>query len=204
MERNLNKTSAKNARLNRLNGFMSAYFNWLLVLVVALILIFGYVLVIGPKYKQVGKKLALVNDNLDQKFSDLSRYLNKLKEINQSYNNVRLDNLDKIKKFLPNDPQVEDLFEKLQLVCEKNGVLLSSLSVMPSKSDGVPAGPNNKVPGGVGTVQITMSVGGLSYGGFKNFLATLENSLRLIDISNLGYNPQNESGSISMTAYYLK
>lgn len=203
------KSGKKNETINRLNAFMAAYFNLLLFMIVALILVGGLLLYVWPKYIQIDKKIAEANKQLDQEQLKLSSYLQKLKETNENYRSINKDSVDKIKKFLPNKPEVENLIEKMEFVAKNNGILLNSLDVDSGQSKtgepgGIAKSAIGNLPSGVGIVKITMNLSGVSYAGLKNFVKVLEGSLRLLDVTSLAFSPQSESLSLSMETYYLK
>ena len=61
-------------------------------------------------------------------------------------------------------------------------------------------------PGGLGVAQLTASVFG-GYEGFKKFLATLENNVRIMDLVRLGIDPSssdpnNYNYSVVINSYY--
>jgi cell division protein FtsL len=203
------RSGKKNEAINRLNAFMASYFNLLLFMIVALILVGGLLLYVWPKYIQIDKKIAEANKQLDQEQLKLSSYLQKLIETNENYRAINKDSVDKIKKFLPNKPEVEILIEKMEFVAKNNGILLNSLDVDSGQSKtGEPAAiaqsAIGNLPSGVGIVKITMNLSGVSYAGLKNFVKVLEGSLRLLDVTSLAFSPQSETLNLSMETYYLK
>ena len=204
-------TKNKNESLNKLNGFLAAYFNLVTALVVIIILSIGFVFVILPKFRQVDAKVKLANEQLEKEYIKLSGYLKKLQAINNDYGNINQDSINKIKKFLPVKPETESLIEKMEFVAKNNGVILNSLEVdaglgRPDEKTGEvqPTTPNPDLPPGVGLVKITMNMTGVSYGVLKNLINVLEKSLRLMDVTNLTFSPGDESVVLNIDTYYLR
>lgn len=64
--------------------------------------------------------------------------------------------------------------------------------------------PEISLPSGVERLNIAVKVVNCDYIGMKKILALLENSLRLIDIQKVTYDPSRASVVLEMSAYYLK
>lgn len=204
-------TKSKNESLKKLSGFLAAYFNLLTALIVVIILSAGFVMVLWPKYQQVDAQVKLANEQLEKEYIKLSGYLKKLQTINNDYGNINQDSINKIRKFLPAKPETESLIEKMEFVAKNNGVILNSLDIesgqgRPDEKTGeiMPPPPSADLPAGVGVVKITMNMTGASYGVLKNLITVLEKSLRLMDITNLTFNPGDESVVLIINTYYLR
>lgn len=204
-------TKNKNESLKKLSSFLAAYFNLLTALIVVIILSAGFVMVLLPKYQQVDAQVKLANEQLEKEYIKLSGYLKKLQTINNDYGNINQDSINKIRKFLPAKPETESLIEKMEFVAKNNGVILNSLDVesgqgRPDEKTGeiMPPPPSADLPAGVGVVKITMNMTGASYGVLKNLITVLEKSLRLMDITNLTFNPGDESVVLIINTYYLR
>lgn len=211
-------TFNRNDKSNQLDAFMSAYFNLLVLGLSFLILIVGFLFFILPKYQQADKRIEQVNKELEAKYLSLEKYYQKLLELNENYRNVDQGNTAKIRQFLPDQPGVEELIKKMEFITRSNGIILSSLDVdggekralAPGELPPESSGPtltdirNRQLPDGVRPIRISMSLVGVSYQGMKNFLNSLELSLRLMDITELKYSPGDGSLNIVLSTYYLK
>jgi hypothetical protein len=204
-------TKNKNETLIKLNNFLASYFNLLTAFIVIIILSVGFVVFILPKYRQVDAKVKLANEQLEKEYIKLTGYLKKLQTINNDYSNINQDSIDKIRKFLPNQPETESLIEKMEFVAKNNGVILNSLDIdsgqgEPDPKTGIikPSAQSLDLPPGVGKAIITVNMSGVSYGVMKSLLSVLEKNLRLMDITNLTFAPGDQRVEMIIETYYLR
>ena len=60
------------------------------------------------------------------------------------------------------------------------------------------------VPQNIGVINLNLEVTAIDYTGFKNLLRTLENNLRLFDITELSFIPDENAASFVLSTYYYK
>lgn len=156
-------------------------FNLLNSLPLVVIICFLLALILGvgflwPKLQDLRE----VQKNIKEKEGQLQsnkEYFSNLKEIKISLKEYQ-GGLSKISSALPNDPSLPSLFNFLQKASSQSGLVLKRISPFTiSSSEEFPA---------LGEIQFGLEVVG-SYPSFKNFLSTLEESARLIEVENISF-----------------
>ncbi|MFZ4631747.1 MAG: hypothetical protein ACOYL8_00900 [Patescibacteria group bacterium] len=185
---------------NSLNIFLNDYFNIVIVFIVIIVLAASYFIVIQPKYDET---MAAIKSNIEQQqkiYTDQQKKLESLKTISDLYSKISPSDLKKFNGVLPDDYVKESLFGELDEIITANGFILNSVSVTKEgeNADGTKVAGLGKVS----QVNIKLSLGSVSYNGFKNLLKLLETNLRLFDITQLNFTPDSNAVSFSLTTYY--
>jgi len=208
-------TRAANLRQQKINKFLIKYYHWLVALTMLVVLTAGYFLLIQPKYQEMRGENEMTSQELQQAYAAKQTLLGNLNQLEQSYNQIKQADKDKINAMLPAKAEVERLISELEAIVLKNGLILASLSIEPQEkaktSTKVEIKDENsgqklkiaEMPEGVALVKISMGIVGSDYNGLKNLLRTIENNLRLLDIDKLDYNNAENKASLDLTAYYL-
>jgi len=147
-----------------------------LTIVFFLIVIALVAMVLWPKFQELG----VVQKNLKEKraeFQTREEYLLKLGEIKDKLKE-RQSEFSKINFALPANPSLPSLFNYLQKASSESGLVLEKISPFTISSS--PDFPNLQ------ETVFNVAVAG-SYSSFKNFLAVLEKSARLIEIENISF-----------------
>ncbi len=171
---------------------MSRYSIVVICLIITLIL--GVVL-IGPRYKEL-KELQQEIKKKSQELEYQEKYLSDLEEASQNLKEYTQE-LQKINSALPPSPNLPALFGYFQKASSQNGLVLKSINPAAITT-------SEKISGR--EIKISLSVVG-SYPSFKNFLATLQKSARLIGVTSLAFSlpPKGEifdfSVNVKMHSY---
>lgn len=168
--------------------------------------IVGFFMYTKPLYSE-----ATVNNEQLQKVTDA---LNKAKQLSdirnrltEKYNKISPVDLDRIKKMLPDGVENIGLIIELNNIANSKGLELLN----PAISGG---GPTTSTTGGgsdtkkYGSITMSFSVT-TTYDKFIDFLQELENSLRLVDVTNLTFSaPGDRDGAatfnVTFQTYWLK
>lgn len=118
---------------------------------------------------------------------------NALKELVAQYDAITRSDIARLENIVPNGEDVPSLYVQLQAIAEQHGFLINSITINPG---------NGENDSGLHSLSITMTMLGPDYEEFKRFLATIESNLRLFDIASVFFNPDVNSYSLSLTAYY--
>ena len=222
--------SAHRRRLNARNRFLEKYFG---LLTIVIVLIFGaaaYYFFIVPRYQSI---LDSINTSIFEKNQLFPKYkeVDSYNNLAKAYSAIDPKIIKKIDDMIPDEYIKEDLFTELVYVIYKKGLEVQSLDVVkadpaidrgaPPTSGGSssgsarqqndatdnpivsrPAGPT--LPNNVGSMTVKLKVSGVNYPALKDILSTLQDSLRLLDISQLNFSPVDQTVEISLTTYYLK
>lgn len=57
---------------------------------------------------------------------------------------------------------------------------------------------------GLGTIEVSMTITSIDYAGLKNLLPVFENNLRLFDITNLSFSPNDKKANLTFLTYYYQ
>lgn len=194
---------------NATNIFLNDYFNIIIAFVVILILLIAYFAVIRPKYTET---LDAIKINLEQQqrlYNSQQIKLNNLKAVADLYKKIPAADLKKFNSVLPDNYIKERLFGELEEIITQNGFILLSVNISDNQEDGQAAENDKKdtlssVPENIGVINLELSVTAINYAGFKNLLRTLENNLRLFDVTNVSFSPGDNSASFVLSTYYYK
>jgi hypothetical protein len=198
-----------NIHIKEFNKFLDDYFSWIVVGVVVVVFVLGFFTLLLPKYEQTVK---FVNDANQQQSLDVTAKQTELDKINlliAAYNKIDKKYITKVNAIAPVAQNKEELFSELNYLVSVNQLILQSISLSPVgayKDQGiVPITPAQAaISDGLQTVSVSLSVKGTSYESFKNFLASLENNLRLMDILSIQFDPQGQSTTFVIDTYYSK
>ncbi len=172
--------------------------------------IVGFFMYTKPMYTE-----AKVNDARLAKVTDALKKAQQLSDIRdrltEKYNQISKEDLERIKRMLPDSVENIGLIIELNNIANAKGVELLNPSI--SGAGGAPApssGASALTSDGKKYGSISMSFGvTTTYDRFIEFLTELENSLRLVDITSLSFNsPDPKTGvstfSLTMQTYWLK
>lgn len=195
--------------IQQVNKFFSTYFNWVIAGIVVTIFASGFFFLLWPKYTQA---VNFVNTTNQQQLDDTSSKqveLDKINKLISTYNGIDQKYVDKINAISPHIQNKEELFSELNYLVSVNQLSLQSISLKTDeeyKDQGlVAAPPQQKAIGNtLEQVSISMTVQGTTYESFKNFLSSIENNLRLMDIISVDFSPGGEQTTLQMTTYYSK
>ena len=120
-------------------------------------------------------------------------------ELLTRYNSIDPAAIDKIRKFLPANSALSDLFIDVNTMAAQSGIRISNISF--SENDPPPA----RLPEVGNALTITLGVEG-SYEQFRSFLGLLEKNLRLIDVVSINLTQKPAGAGMGFTillkAYY--
>ncbi|MCK5021628.1 MAG: type 4a pilus biogenesis protein PilO [Candidatus Pacebacteria bacterium] len=154
-------------------------------------LFFSY---IDPVYQSVS--------DLKDENSQYDEALNKSKELRSvrdsllsKYNTFLAKDLDRLKKFLPDNVDNVRLIMEIDSMASKYGVVIRKVDIDKSASNSDILGPNTE---DFNTINLDFSIEA-SYRDFVKFLTDLTNNLRIVDIKSLSF----RSSSFGLYKYNL-
>ena len=209
-----------------INNILIKYFKWFVILSVVIVLVVGFFLLLKPKYDQINSLL----ESSQQKQQELIRQrvekLENLQGIIESYDNIPEHQKDKIKAILPERKTKEELFTEIKQLVEANNnkLVLKSISIhkggekeedkrevttreeAKDKKDDEQEIPkiDRSVPEGVEKLKLEILVFGTNYNNIKRLLTTLENSLPIIDVTQISFSSGGNSVNLTLETYQLK
>lgn len=199
----------------KLNLFLLDYFKFVLAGMVLLIIAAGFMFVVKPKYYKVRERIAESNEKIEQEYANLEDYLLTLTRYYNNYQKIDQVQRQKLSDMLPEDDDFEDLFVMMEKMANDQGFYISSIKIDAVKDKAQttvsrtanPAAKAKKQQGqedNLGTFNISMHIIGISYEDTKELFDTLEKNLRLMDVVDMTYAPQNGDLNLVIRTYYLK
>ncbi len=157
-------------------------------IIILVVIAFGAFFFGLPKYQEYldGK------DSLRKKQSEYeikSAYYSKILALDKEIQS-RSEVLDKVNSALPEDNSYAELMYLLQTKGSESGLTVKSITFSPAGATAYgQTSPKNPAPTTTGIKKIffTMSISG-TYQDLKNFLASLDNSLRLFQVNSIAFN----------------
>lgn len=199
--------------IKKINSFLIKNFKFIIILIVIIVLLLGSYFVLYKKYNKIMVQSEAASEEQKSEYDNQLKYLQELQDLKSVYETISQKDIDKVLAILPDEQTHEDLLSQVETIILKNGLLLKSLSVEAEGKDksqrsiSTTSGGGNKedsIPSEIGKVKINMSIIGTDYERFKQLLFVLENNLRLMDIDNLSFSPNEKSTTLSLVTYYLK
>ena len=177
---------------------INKYLNILSFLIVIIVLILGFFILLQPKINNIQSTRGDKLPEVQRKEEDLRSLVNQIDKLKNKYSEIkseRADDLDKLYKILPLDPDIANLFLIADRLANEYGFKLLSIDMAEpdkksikkqKKEDGVIKKEAWK------SLIIHMVVSQIddrndAYGNFKKYLSGLENNLRLIDIETVSF-----------------
>ncbi len=162
----------------------------------------GYLLLLEPKYQRIVNGDTTGLATLDVELAQRQAYLGELETFIVNYRQINPSDIDRLKKILPSDEDVPELFVQFEALAAANNLFLSSISI-----NEVPESAVTQVKSqGVKRITVSLDLVGNDavnrYAEVKRFLTDLESNLRLFDINAVYFSPDSPEYSINLTAYY--
>lgn len=184
-------------------------FKLLFPIVMIIAAIVGFFTFTKPMYVE-----AKANNARLEKISDAMKKAKQLSDIRdrltEKYNQISRQDLDRIRKMLPDSVENIGLIIELNNIANSKGVELVSPTISGGTNGAAPTGATALSSDGkkYGSIGMTFSVT-TTYDKFITFLEELENSLRLVDITSLSFSSPDERTGIStfnvgLQTYWLK
>ena len=181
------------------------WFKLLNIGLIIVIFIFGYLLIIRPKYKELSKITENLNNNENDKliFSRKRKELEDIKDLLSVYNNYDSKISEKIKYSLPKKDIYEELFTHIDSLVSKNGLSLTSMSITRETEKKKEEEKKKEDIKNLKTISMDLDIVGVDYFSFKNILKELENDLKIIDIDNVSLSLKENAVSLKAHTYFL-
>lgn len=211
---------------------LSGYFRWLASAVVGAILIFGYAGLISDKLQTIRTTGFLEQKKVQAELDNRRQFLAELQESVQRFEAAfPPSKLQALSEFIPSSADFPGLLLTLRNIAAAANLQLDSITIGevgqlaatgPTASVDVDGGQATAAPAAaqaaaaagvnlqVQNASITVS-GGQSYASFKNFVALIESSQRLLDVVSLSFTLGSEAAgqglsgnySLQVRTYYL-
>jgi len=100
---------------------------------------------------------------------------------------------------LPAEPDIPGLSVQIATMAKGAGVVLVGFDASQNTDDAAAANMGSKVV----PLDLTMSFSGVNYELMKILLSNVENSLRIMDVTNANFSPEGNSANLTVRTYFL-
>lgn len=195
--------------LKEVNQQLTEHFVVYATIIVVVLIALGFVFLINPKITEI-RSFGILNLRQTQdQLSTSKENLRITSSIVDQYRQLSGDELQKLKAALPADSELPAMFVQVEAIALSSGLRLNNVSFTNTASTASSTTTKSAASGPAGLRQMQVSftvVGGHGYASLKNFLATLETSVRLLDVQALTYTPlkstDEETYVISAVTYF--
>lgn len=175
------------------------FISGIILIIVAVALFFGFT---NPKYqatKPVRDKVAQLDEALTK-----AKELTELRdELTIQYNAFTPEEIKKLNTMLPDSIDAVRLIIDVDSIADRHDLSVANISVT-GNEEGQATGPDSRA---YGIANVSFSVA-TTYDRFKTFLADLERSMRLLDITSISFGQPDAVGrttySIRAQTYWLR
>ncbi|NTW22333.1 type 4a pilus biogenesis protein PilO [Candidatus Falkowbacteria bacterium] len=192
------------------NDFLIDYFRWLATIMVLAVFSIGAFFVVLPKYQEVSREINETLTDQENKYRTVSQYVSDLRKVNAEYRAIDQASLERMRRFLPTEPETESLLVQIEALANRHSLSMTNLNMSPEgkKAASSPfannSGGNTSLAADIGRVKISLAAKNVDYNLVKDFLVSLEHSLRLLDVFSVNYYPALGTVNLEIYAYYLK
>jgi hypothetical protein len=204
IKKDLNKEKAKDQIIFLI---FSKYYNIFVVFIILMTVLVSFLYLLKPEYAKIAEEkqkiLAEKNDERD----NLGKLYQKMKDYQTTYDNISDDDKEKIDNMFIDNKNKEGLFGEIEELISGQGMIMSSIKLTADKnqkSAGAKTTSTTTKATEAGTIGFDVDIVGVDYNGLKRLLGTFEHNLRIMDIGQLDFSPNDKTVSMEVTAYYLK
>ncbi|MFH0828932.1 MAG: hypothetical protein V1907_02015 [Candidatus Kerfeldbacteria bacterium] len=186
-------------------SLLTQYFRYILIAVSVLIAAVGYLVLIQPQFENVKDVGILALKNETDRLNDRQAYLQRMTAMVEKYRAAASGQTVRAENMLPTGIDNAALFRTMQAIASQSGMMLQSVALNKtagSTGTGTAAGDATQGTDVLSKISETLSstgsvirastvsvslAGDGSYETFKRVLTTIEQSVRLFDLSTINY-----------------
>lgn len=152
------------------------------------IIFVGYVFLIKPKFDMIKSGGILDIKAYQDILLQEKRYLTQVKNLAQDYKKLDKTKLEKLSYVIADKLDISGLLFIFESLNTQHGITPTNFTYSSDK----------------GVTKVNISFTGKDYYEFKNYLKTLEDSVRLMDINKIQMSIRDSNYSIELSTYYLE
>ena len=199
-------------RINFINAF-ARFFPEVVIGSVVIVLAVGYFWFLRSGFQEIRLqgRYNLLESQTHKEY--LRGYVADLQTLAGRYAELQKQQLSKFRDILPANPDLPGLFVQVDALAKQNGFVANAITFSddfkPSASGASTAASvaaNRAQPASVSSLGIHINITGGDYMMLKQFLASLEVNLRLLDVENITFAPSlsgQTAYDINLRTYYL-
>jgi Tfp pilus assembly protein PilO len=174
----------------------------LVFIVVSVGIFFVY---IDPLYKEIQgfQKTIIEQEDMLVKAQELRQ---KREQLQQKYNDIGEEDRERLEKMIPNTVDNVQLILDINNIASDFGIAITDIGVTEESEGGGTSQITENTGEKYGTIELSFSVSA-TYETFKRFLETLEDSLRLVDVTSFTVNAGDQvfyNYTVNLQTYWLR
>lgn len=199
-------------KITAINQQLNAHFTIYAIATVLIVLLAGFFFLVNPEIEKVRSFGALSLEQSRHQRDQVTESLRLVRSTVAAYQVLNAQDIAKLQAVLPSSADLPAMFVEVEALALSSGLRLSNVSFLQAAAQrkaaaGTTASAKPSVLAGIQQMQVNFTVtGGHGYANLKNFLATLESSVRILDVQSLSYTPakagDEESYVVNAIAYY--
>lgn len=174
--------------MGRVKSIIFQYYRQILIVFFCLLFALEYFLVIRPYQEMTQNNKALDIDYYQQLLDEEEQFLTDLEALIGEMNSLDEQALLKLDDLMASQVNIPEMINMFYLIAQDNGYYLNNISFSSEQ----------------GTIVVNADFSGGSYSSFKRLLETIENNIRITDITDLSFQGAGESCSLTLLTYYLE
>lgn len=198
----------------KINQFLINYFNYLIFILAIAILAAGLFIFIYPKYQKISLENEVVKNNFQVGYKAEIDYLDAVRNLKKSYQLISADDRKKIANLVPAEDDNGHVITEMESLIARNSAILSSIkielksaahnpNIAPAGNQATSLGVFEQLPQGVSLNRIEINLSSVSYPVLKNIIKSLENNLKLFDITQVSFNSKEDKAALIIYSYYF-
>lgn len=190
----------------------AGFFNWFIILICLILLIVGYLWLLKPKYTFIASNQELTIR--EKEYEEKVTYLKQLNDIKNLYKSISQADKDKIDLILSSGQDLDKLkiilLREVDKVGKERGATVDNIVITPldnSRDKFITISSSSKkkaLPDKLSLVQVSFTAKNINYDQLKKLLVRLESSLRIMDVTDLTFDPSARETGIKLFTYYLQ
>ncbi len=206
---------SKEKKQRRINIFLIGYFRWFIVFVILLFFGVSYFFFLKVKHKDVKKVFYYVGEEKREEYAEKKKYLKNLRELISVYNSISEEDKNKVATILPTESYQDNFFTNIENLISDMGFKLNYLRIeteeekekskakkiiTSEEKENILLSKNQNI----GAMNLSFGISGINYSNMKKIISSIENNLRIMDVTNLNYSPDSGELDLEIKTYYLK
>lgn len=176
----------------RFNHFLEKYHRLVAVLIFLGIVFFGWLILLRPQLKNIKQTGTLHIRRIKENLQEREHYLVQLQTMEKNFEKINLKALAKLNHLFYQEDELIYLYAELEALFKKYNLEIQALNITKEKTEGL------------AEVNVIANLtGALDYAKFKEVLVSLENNVRLLDLTSLNFTPGEGTSTFNFKTYYL-
>lgn len=186
---------------------------FILVMIIALPSYFWLIAPLYQEWKDTQQRILTA----DNEGADLQKEFKEINAAISNFTDVKEEDIARVSQLLPPAAQKKDMYALLERITQENGLILKDISMEEEVESNLMESAaiaernlqaqkktENAWPKEIAKVDIAIAVLGVNYESLKRYIKTIENNIKLMDITGLNFSPATGAVNLQITTYFKK